>query len=309
MHAIVVEEITKEYAGRQVLGPISFEVKEKSIHGFLGPNGAGKSTTFKIIAGLLNLTSGRAIVAGHDVGEGKELVKKSIGILPENAPLMKEMKVAEYLFYVCRLHGLSKNDSQKAVSEVIEKLSLQEVSERLIGNLSKGYKQRVGVAQAIVCNPPIILLDEPTAGLDPASVIEIRKLILELKKEHTILFSSHLLHEVEMVCDDVTIINQGKKIYSGKIDEVLKHAEQHTIVEINAPDAVRDNFSQIKSVEIIDIETDSKGRWFITLATSEDGGASFMKELMQKNIMIKEFKFRKNDLEKAYLSITGRSEK
>lgn len=309
MQAIVIEEITKEYEGRRVLGPISFEVNEKSIHGFLGPNGAGKSTTFKIIAGLLNSTSGRAIIAGHNVNDGKDVVKKSIGILPENAPLMKEMKVEEYLFYVCRLHGLSKKDAKKAVSETIEKLSLQEVSKRLIGNLSKGYKQRVGVAQAIVCNPPIILLDEPTAGLDPASVIEIRKLILELKKDHTILFSSHLLHEVEMVCDEVTIIDHGEKIYSGKIDEVLKHTEKNIVVEINAASASADTFSQIKSVEILNIETDSKGKWFITLTSSEDGATSLMKELMQQNIEVTEFKFRKNDLEKAYLSITRGSDK
>lgn len=306
MQAIVVDNIAKEYEGRVVLGPISFEVQEKTIHGFLGPNGAGKSTTFKIIAGLLKTTSGRVIVDGNSTQTNLNEVKKSIGILPENAPLMKEMKVGEYLFYVCRLHGLKKDESKKAVEVALKKLSLESVEKRIIGNLSKGYKQRVGIAQAIVFNPKIILLDEPTAGLDPASVIEMRNLILDLKKDHTILFSTHLLHEVEMICDDITIINKGKRVYTGKKDDAFKNSNHLVELSLTSLNATRENFESLKSVKVksVTLIDEKNGKWLISLENEKDISSKLMKELMQEGIEVLEFKFQKNDLEKLFLEMT-----
>lgn len=212
--ALVVDNITREFGGKLVVGPISFRVKENSLHGFLGPNGAGKSTTFKIISRLLKPTSGEVFYFGK-----KEYSQNILGILPENAPLMLDMTIESYLNYVLALRGFKNREIKEKVESTLETLSLVENRKRLVGNLSKGYKQRVGIAQALIFNPKILLLDEPTVGLDPEAVFEMRELLMKLKKEHTILLSSHILSEVQAVVDEVTIINQGKIFFSGPIEK------------------------------------------------------------------------------------------
>ncbi len=211
--AIVIENLCKDYPGRRALDDISFKVNKGSIHGFLGPNGAGKSTTMKILSGLINPTSGKYEVFGK------------IGFLPEHPPVYPNMTVNDYLKFILSIY--KKNSAAKVNDEsilrVMKKTGLHDVKHRLIGNLSKGYQQRVGIAQAIIHSPEIIILDEPTVGLDPVAIAEIRSLILELKEEHTILFSSHQLHDVELLCSDITLIHRGKIVVSGKMEEILSN--------------------------------------------------------------------------------------
>jgi ABC-2 type transport system ATP-binding protein len=207
-YAIEINHLKKDYANHTALKEISFNVKKGSIHGFLGPNGAGKSTTMKILCGLIPPTSGDFKVRGE------------IGFLPEYPPLYGNMTVDDYLEFVLAI--FAKHVSKNKINDVKEKTGLKAVGKRLIGNISKGFQQRVGVAQAIVHSPQIIILDEPTVGLDPVAVVEIRELINSLKSEHTILFSSHQLHEVELLCSDITLINQGSVLVSGELREIQK---------------------------------------------------------------------------------------
>lgn len=207
--AIETTELNKEYPARVALNQVTFEVKKGAIHGFLGPNGAGKTTTMKILAGLLMPSSGSYKINGR------------VGFLPENPPLYANMTVDDYLRFVLTIN--SENLNEKRILEVKEQCGLTEVSDRLIGNLSKGYKQRVGIAQALIHSPEIIILDEPTVGLDPVAIVEIRKLIESLRGKHTVLFSSHQLHEVELLCQEITLINHGQILVSGTLSEIQKN--------------------------------------------------------------------------------------
>jgi ABC-2 type transport system ATP-binding protein len=209
---IKVEGLTKRYARTVAVDNISFEVEKGQIVGFLGPNGAGKTTTMRVLTCFLPPTSGTANVAGFDVLENPLEVKKRIGYLPETPPLYPEMEVDEYLNFVGRLKGISSGDIKSRVDDVTGKCALGDVRRKLIGKLSKGYRQRVGVAQAIIHNPEVLVLDEPTAGLDPKQIIEIRDLLKALSPDHTIILSTHILSEVEHSCERVIIISQGRLV-------------------------------------------------------------------------------------------------
>lgn len=206
---IEISQLTKSYGPIKAIRDLNFSVKKGEVVGFLGPNGAGKTTTMKIITGFMAPTSGYVKVAGFDVFESPIEVKKRIGYLPETPPVYSDMYVTDYLTYVGKLKGLSTADCKKGVERAIEKTNLQQVKNRLIGNLSKGFRQRVGIAQALVHNPPVLILDEPTVGLDPKQVIEIRNLIKELSGDLTVILSTHILPEVEATCQRIIIINQG----------------------------------------------------------------------------------------------------
>ncbi len=227
---LVVDRITKEYPGRIAVSNVSFEVQKGSIHGFLGPNGAGKSTTIKMIAGLLPVTNGSITLFGEKVGPEKLQMKNLIGLLPENAPLYLDMTVENYLKLVAKLHSVK--DIQLQVDKVMTELSLIEVRKRIIGNLSKGYRQRVGLAQALVFDAPFLILDEPTNGLDPQTVVELREFIKKLSANKTILFSSHVLPEVEQLCDQITIIHQGKIRASGDLKEIHRKFRQGLVLKV-----------------------------------------------------------------------------
>lgn len=227
---LVVDGVTREYPGRIAVSNISFDVKKGSIHGFLGPNGAGKSTTMRMIAGLLPSTSGKISLFGENMHSNNLSLKNRLGLLPENPPLYPDMTVRDYLRYVARLHKLDNIDDRAL--RVMESLSLKEVEARLIGNLSKGYRQRVGLAQAIIYDAPFLILDEPTNGLDPQSVVELREFIKKLADEKTILFSSHILSEVEQLCDHITIIHQGKIRASGDLHEIHQKFRQGLVLKI-----------------------------------------------------------------------------
>lgn len=207
---IEVQGLTKSYGGITAIQNVSFHVKKGEVVGFLGPNGAGKSTTMKIITGYMAPTQGLAKVAGFDVFENPLEVKKRIGYLPETPPVYADMYVREYLRYVGQLKGVDKNQLDKNIDMALEKTNLGSVQKRMIQNLSKGFRQRVGIAQALVSDPEVLILDEPTVGLDPKQVAEIRDLIKELKGQHTIILSTHILPEVQATCERIIIINKGQ---------------------------------------------------------------------------------------------------
>ena len=211
---IEVKDLVKKYGNHVAVDHLSFTIEKGKIYGFLGPNGAGKSTTMNIMTGYLGATEGKVLIDGHNMLEEPELAKKSIGYLPEIPPLYTDMTVMEYLTFSAELKKISKNEREKEIEKVIELAKLKEVKERLIKNLSKGYRQRVGLAQAMLGFPEIIILVEPTVGLDPKQIIEIRELIRDLAKKHTVILSSHILAEVQEVCDYIMIISKGKLVAS-----------------------------------------------------------------------------------------------
>ena len=217
---IKVQGLTKRYARTVAVDNISFEVEKGQIVGFLGPNGAGKTTTMRVLTCYLPPTAGTATVAGFDVMESPMEVKRHIGYLPETPPLYPEMEVTEYLTFVGRLKGITASDVSRRVNEVTERCAVGDVRSKLIGKLSKGYRQRVGLAQAIIHNPDVLVLDEPTAGLDPKQIIETRDLIKHLAGDHTIILSTHILSEVEHSCDRVVIINKGKLVATDSVENL-----------------------------------------------------------------------------------------
>lgn len=217
---IEVRNLTKDYGSRRAINELNFSINKGEVVGFLGPNGAGKSTTMKIITGFMAPSSGQALVAGFDVFENPLEVKKRIGYLPENPPVYGDMFVKEYLEFVANLKGVDKSRISNLVSTAIEKTNLGNVQSRLIQNLSKGFRQRVGIAQALVSDPDVLILDEPTVGLDPKQVAEIRDLIKELKGQHTIVLSTHILPEVEATCERIIIINQGKIVAQESLSNI-----------------------------------------------------------------------------------------
>ncbi len=211
---IKVENLVKKYGDHVAVDHLSFEVEKGQIYGFLGPNGAGKSTTMNIMTGYPAASDGLVEINGHDILTEPEAAKKCIGYLPEIPPLYPDMTVWEYLYFVAELKKLPKAERENQIQEVMEMVEIEDVSERLIKNLSKGYRQRVGLAQAIIGYPDIIILDEPMVGLDPKQIIEIRELIKRLSENHTIILSSHILTEVSTICDHIMIISKGKLVAS-----------------------------------------------------------------------------------------------
>ncbi|MFO0844521.1 MAG: ATP-binding cassette domain-containing protein [Gemmataceae bacterium] len=216
---IHVSNLTKYYGDYVAIRDVSFDVEQGQVVGFLGPNGAGKSTTMRILAGYLAATSGRATIAGLDVFWDPVGVRRKIGYLPESCPLYPDMRVVEYLTYRGGIKGLHGRACRAAVERVVDRCWLKDVRRQLIGTLSKGYRQRVGLADALLHDPPVLILDEPTAGLDPSQIRETRGLIRDLGEQHTVLLSTHILSEVEMTCDRAIIINRGRVAAAGRLDE------------------------------------------------------------------------------------------
>jgi ABC-2 type transport system ATP-binding protein len=229
---IVVDRLTKYYGEYPAVRGVSFEVPTGRVVGFLGPNGAGKSTTMRILAGFLTATSGRASIDGRDVFWDPIEARRRIGYMPENCPLYPEMRVDEYLRFRAGLKGLGWGARRKRIEFVLSRCWLTDVRRQLVGTLSKGYRQRVGLADALLADPPVLILDEPTAGLDPTQIRETRKLIRELGAEHTMLLSTHILSEVEMTCDSVIIIYQGQVVEDGLLAAVRARHKGQSLEEI-----------------------------------------------------------------------------
>ena len=231
---IEVRNLTKKYGDHFAVQGISFSLEKGKIYGLLGPNGAGKSTTMNIMTGYIAATSGEVIIEGHDIFKEAEAAKKHIGYLPEIPPLYMDMTVWEYLFTVADLKGVPKSERKSMIGDVMEKVMITNMKDRLIKNLSKGYKQRVGIAQTLIGNPDIIILDEPTVGLDPKQIIEIRTLIKQLGEDHTVLISSHILSEIGAVCDHVVIINKGHLVVSDSTENLEKLFKGQDILCLSA---------------------------------------------------------------------------
>ncbi len=219
---IEVRNLTKHYGPIAAINNVSFGVERGEIVGFLGPNGAGKSTTMRILSCFMPASSGSAKVAGYDVFSQSMEVRRRIGYLPENVPLYSDMRVAPYLDFVAEVKGVGRSERRRRVAEVMDRCLIADVQNRLIGKLSKGYRQRVGIAQAIVSDPEVLILDEPTLGLDPKQITEIRSLIKSLAGRHTVILSTHILPEVSMVCQGVIIINKGAVVAQGAIDQLVE---------------------------------------------------------------------------------------
>lgn len=254
---IEVRNLVKRYGTHLAVDHLSFTVEKGQIYGFLGPNGAGKSTTMNIMTGYLGATEGEVLINGHNILEEPELAKQCIGYLPEMPPLYMEMRVREYLDFAAELKKIPKKERKDAVDRAVEMAKLVDVEDRLIKNLSKGYKQRVGLAQAILGFPEIIILDEPTVGLDPKQIIEIRELIRELAKEHTVILSSHILAEIQEVCDYILIISGGKLVASDTPDNLEKMLQGQQSVEILAKgteEQVRTILKTIDGINATDIQ-------------------------------------------------------
>jgi len=232
MSMIQVQHLTKQYAGRMAVDDVTFEVEPGQIVGFLGPNGAGKSTTMRILSGYMPPTSGRARVNGHDVFHESLAVRRSVGYMPETAPLYTEMRVKEYLRFRAELKGLAGQAMRRRVGEVMDLCSVTDARRRLIGNLSKGYRQRVALADALLHEPPLLILDEPSNGLDPVHIRQVRELLRGLRPKHTILLSTHILPEVESLCDRVVMIHHGRLLADDTPENLARRLR--TLTEVHA---------------------------------------------------------------------------
>lgn len=254
---IEIKNLTKKFANTTVLDDVSFEVKKGEILGFLGPNGAGKTTTMKIFTSFWPATKGSVIVDGIDVANDPIAVRRKIGYLPENVPLYDEMRVYEYLKFVAEMRGISKDEIKEKIKKAVKSCGLEKVIRKSIDELSKGYRQRVGLAQAIIHEPDILVLDEPTTGLDPNQIAEIRDLIKEIGKEKTVIFSTHILSEVSATCDRVIIINNGKIVGEGTPDELMRKSGNKEIIYVKikgAKQSVMEKLNKMENVEKIEVK-------------------------------------------------------
>lgn len=273
---IQVENLVKKYSDRPVVNNLTFTVDKGQIYGFLGPNGAGKSTTMNIMTGYIAASSGTVIINGYDILKEPEKAKRCIGYLPEIPPLYTDMTVWEYLLFVAELKKVPKKERNSHVDKIIKMVHIEDVIGRLIRNLSKGYKQRVGLAQALIGDPEVLILDEPMVGLDPKQIIEMRELIKSLAKEHTIILSSHILSEVSAVCDHIMIISDGKLAASGspqELQEMMRGCSELEVVVMGMKEQVEEIVKAIDGVisyEIYDADESDSVRILIHAAEQED---------------------------------------
>lgn len=265
---IEVQDLTKQYAGRTAVDHLSFRIEPGQIVGFLGPNGAGKSTTMRILAGYMPPTSGRATVNGHDVFHESIEVRKSVGYMPETAPLYTDMRVKEYLRFRGELKGLSGRALRTRVGEVMDLCTITDVRRRLIGHLSKGFRQRVSLADALLHKPPLLILDEPTNGLDPVQIRQVRELLSNLKQNHTVLLSTHILQEVEAVCDRVLMIHRGRILANDTPEKLTRQLRAASVVQLEMQAEGKDVLTQLEalpSVRKVTQDSEENGWRMITL--------------------------------------------
>lgn len=301
--------LVKKYGDHVAVDHLDFTVEKGQVLGFLGPNGAGKSTTMNMLTGYISSTEGTILVNGYDMLEEAEEAKKSIGYLPEQPPLYPDMTVKEYLRFVTELKQVPKKERAAEIERVIGLTKVDVMRNRLIRHLSKGYKQRVGIAQAMIGNPEVIILDEPTVGLDPAQIIEIRDLIRDLAKEHTVLLSSHIMQEISAVCDHIMIICHGKLILSGTLEELQKQAEEGENLEVSVYGtkeqlaAVIKGFSGITEAAYMDGETQESSA--VRLKSERDIRKEFSAALAKAGLPIEKFVRHVKTLEDIFLEATA----
>ena len=308
---IEIKNLVKHYGDKQALKGISFTVKDNEVLGFLGPNGAGKSTTMNIITGYLSSTSGMVKINGHDILEQPDLAKKDIGYLPEQPPLYLDMTVEEYLTFMCELKGVAKKERKEHIETIAKMVGIEAVTGRLIGNLSKGYKQRVGIAQALVGDPPILILDEPTVGLDPNQIIGIRKLIKDLSKNHSVIVSSHILSEIQEIADRVVIIHKGKIAAIDTVKDLSQRLTGSTKLLLSFKGPAKDAVNRLKMIQgITDVTIRNSGNLSeVEITTAKVAGdeirAAIFFMMAKSGWPILEFRSLDPTLEEVFLSITA----
>lgn len=312
---IEVENLTKKYGSHVAVDNLSFRVDKGMIYGFLGPNGAGKSTTMNMMTGYIAATSGTVKINGYDILKNPEQAKKSIGYLPELPPVYQDMTVYEYLKFVAELKKVKKSEQKEQITDVMKQTRIDDVQGRLIKNLSKGYKQRVGLAQAIIGYPEVIILDEPTVGLDPKQIIEIRELIKELAKKHTIILSSHILSEVSAVCDHIMIISKGKLVASDTPEglmTLLKGGRQMKLSVVGGQEQLEEILKSIGQIEDFSLQPSKAEGWVsVTIRTQEtaDIRVELFHRLAAADMPIMELSLSEKSLEEVFLELTGEEEK
>ena len=308
---IEVNNLVKRYGDHTAVDHLSFTIEKGKIYGFLGPNGAGKSTTMNMITGYIASTEGTVKIDGHDILEEPEAAKKCIGYLPEQPPLYFDMTVLEYMKFVADLKKIPKNKKASMIQEVMDMVKISDMKNRLIKNLSKGYRQRVGLAEAIMGYPEVIILDEPTVGLDPKQIIEIRTLIKNLKQKHTVILSSHILSEVSAVCDYVLIISHGKLVASDTPENLGKLAEGSNTLEMlikGNKSEIEQGLKSIEGIHEVQLELDHEEElWSAKITTEErtDVREEVFYKMAEINCPIYEMKSKKVSLEEIFLELTA----
>ncbi len=308
---IAVEHLTKCYGDFMAVSDLSFEIDEGHVYGFLGPNGAGKSTTMNIMTGCLSATEGHVRINGYDIFEEPERAKKTIGYLPEQPPLYMNETPAEYLKFVGEAKGLKGLALKKQIEDVAGQTKIDHVMDRLISNLSKGYRQRVGIAQALLGSPQVIILDEPTVGLDPIQIIEIRDLIRQLGEDHTVILSSHILSEVQAICEKVLIISQGKLVAFDKpenLEKLLLASNGITFTAEASKEEIDEILPEISRITEWDVKTQEDGLTAVSVRTGSENVKEISRELFfafaDKKKAILEMSSKKANLEDVFIELT-----
>ena len=306
---ITVENLTKQYGPQKAVDSISFSVKTGEILGFLGPNGAGKTTTMKILTCFMAPTQGDVKVGDYSIHDHPEEIKNKIGYLPENNPLYLDMPVLEYLSYTANLQGVSKENIENKIIEMVHVCGLNEEKHKKIGELSKGYRQRVGLAQAMIHNPEILIFDEPTSGLDPNQIIEIRNLIKRVGRQKTVILSTHILPEVEAICDRILIINKGKIVADGTPDTLRKQAQGEEMLRVKIEDEINkdllyDNLRAIDTIAMIDPVVDVNDTYMIQSKSGQSSRRAIFQLCVQKNWTLTEMTPIETKLEDIFRELT-----
>ena len=311
---IKVSNLSKKYVGKPAVDNISFNVESGEIVGFLGPNGAGKTTTIRMLTGYIPPTSGTALIGGYDIFLNSLIAKQKIGYMPENVPLYDDMRVREYLLFRAELKGLRGQDVRKHMNEALELCSIKDIKSQMISSLSKGFRQRVGLADALINKPPLLILDEPTNGLDPSQIRSFRELIKELAENHTILISTHILSEVELTCDRVLIINKGKMIGNNTPLELSEKIKSSTTISIELKSQdhdIRDTISSISGIKKVTLEKEEDDWKFFRIRV--DYGNDLREEIMnlgnKRNWLIREIHYQRSNLEDAYIEMIQNKDK
>ena len=312
---IEVKNITKKYGNFLAVNDISFEIKDNEIVGFLGPNGAGKSTTMNMITGYIEPTSGKIIVNGKNITKEPNKVKKQIGYMPESIPLYNELTVREFVNYMADLKYVKRKDKKEKVDKILKDVGLEDVQKKIIKNLSRGYKQRVSLAGALIGDPKVLILDEPTVGLDPKQITEIRQLIKKLGKEHTVILSSHILSEVSQICEKVIIINKGKILAVDTPEHLEENFKEENSVYITVEDK-KENITEIikkiknlKEIKLIKENANGTKQYIITVDGDKDPRKQLFEILPKNDINIMELKKTEVTLEEAFLKLINSKEK
>ncbi len=308
---IDVKGLTRYYGEKRAISDVTFHVNKGEVLGLLGPNAAGKTTTMRILTCYMPPTSGSATVGGYDIFEQSLEVRRITGYLPENPPLYTDMTVDDYLTFVAKIKGVPRDRLKKEVDAVVEKASIGDVRKRIIGKLSKGYKQRVGLAQSLINNPQIVILDEPTVGLDPKQIIEIRQLIKNLGGDHTVILSSHILPEIEQTCERVVIINEGKVVVEDTVENLTNrmHGVQRITLQVEGTEeAIKQALQPISDIQKLEFNNKGKDIREVIVETPNDVRKELAKAIVNSGLGLLELSTERFTLEEIFLHLTTKEE-